>query len=107
MARIVVGTDGTESGDEAVRFAAAEAAAAGAVLEIVTVWPEPDTVTLGKIGAPQYVNRDPGEGTAEHCSRTPRRSRPPSPPTSRSTPCRWPATRWKCCATPRPTPTCS
>jgi nucleotide-binding universal stress UspA family protein len=66
MARIVVGTDGTESGDEAVRFAASEAAAAGAVLEIVTVWPEPDTVTLGKIGAPQYVNAEPGAGTAAH-----------------------------------------
>ena len=66
MARIVVGTDGTESGDEAVRFAASEAAAAGAVLEIVTVWPEPDTVTLGKIGAPQYVNAEPGAGTATH-----------------------------------------
>ena len=66
MARIVVGTDGTEGSDEAVRFAAAEASAAGAVLEIVTVWPEPDTVTLGAVGAPQYVNREPGEGTAEH-----------------------------------------
>ncbi len=66
MARIVVGTDGTAGGDEAVRFAAAEAAAAGAVLEIVTVWPEPDTVTLGAVGAPQYVNREPGQGTAQH-----------------------------------------
>ena len=47
MARIVVGTDGSESGDEAVRFAAAEAASRGALLEIVHVWPEPDTVTLG------------------------------------------------------------
>jgi nucleotide-binding universal stress UspA family protein len=66
MARIVVGTDGTAGGDEAVRFAAAEAAAAGAVLEIVTVWEEPDTVSPGAVGAPQYVNREPGEGSAEH-----------------------------------------
>ncbi len=65
MARIVVGTDGSRGGDESVRFAAAEAAAAGAVLEIVNVWPEPDTVSPGAIGAPQYVNREPGEGSAE------------------------------------------
>jgi nucleotide-binding universal stress UspA family protein len=65
MARIVVGTDGSASGDEAVRFAAAEAASRGALLEIVHVWPEPDTVSPGRIGAPQYVNRKPGEGDAE------------------------------------------
>lgn len=66
MVRIVVGTNGTAGGDEAVRFAAAEAAAAGAVLEIVTVWAEPHTVSAGAVGAPQYVNREPGEGSAEH-----------------------------------------
>ena len=65
MARIVVGTDGSASGDEAVRFAAAEAAASGALLEIVHVWPEPATVSPGAVGAPQYVNRKPGEGDAE------------------------------------------
>src|SRR6476469_867491 len=65
MARIVVGTDGSASGDEAVRFAAAEAASRGALLEIVHVWKEPDTVSPGRIGAPQYVNRKPGEGDAE------------------------------------------
>jgi nucleotide-binding universal stress UspA family protein len=65
MARIVVGTDGSASGDEAVRFAAAEAATSGALLEIVHVWPEPSTVNAGAVGAPQYVNRKPGEGDAE------------------------------------------
>jgi nucleotide-binding universal stress UspA family protein len=65
MARIVVGTDGTTGGDEAVRFAALEAAAAGALLEIVHVWPEPSTVSPGAVGAPTYVNREPGEGGAE------------------------------------------
>ena len=65
MARIVVGTDGSASGDEAIRFAAVEAAASGAVLEIVHVWPEPPTVTSGAVGAPQYVNSKPGEGNAE------------------------------------------
>jgi len=65
MARIVVGTDGSANGDEAVRFGAAEAAASGALLEIVHVWKEPDTVSPGRIGAPQYVNTKPGEGDAE------------------------------------------
>jgi nucleotide-binding universal stress UspA family protein len=65
MARIVVGTDGSTSGDEAVRFAASEAAAAGAVLEIIHVWPEPSTVSPGAVGAPQYVNKEPGERSAE------------------------------------------
>lgn len=65
MARIVVGTDGSTSGDEAVRFAASEAAAAGALLEIVHAWPEPATVSPGAIGAPQHVNTAPGSGAAE------------------------------------------
>jgi nucleotide-binding universal stress UspA family protein len=65
MARIVVGTDGSASGDEAVRFAAAEAASMGALLEIIHVWPEPATVNPGAVGAPQAVNRKPGEGDAE------------------------------------------
>lgn len=65
MARIVVGTDGSASGDEAVRFAASEAAAAGALLEIVHVWPEPSTVNPGAVGAPQQVNLKPGERGAE------------------------------------------
>src|SRR3954463_16661320 len=65
MARIVVGTDGSEHADEAVRFAAAQAAAAGALLEIVYVYDEPSTVNPGRIGAPQYHNAKPVEGDAE------------------------------------------
>ncbi len=65
MGRIVVGTDGSASGDEAVRFAAGEAAASGASLEIIHVWPEPATVSPGAVGAPQAVNRKPGERDAE------------------------------------------
>lgn len=65
MGRIVVGTDGSASSDEAVRFAAAEAKAAGALLEIVHSSEEPNTVNPGKIGAPLVVNAEPIDGSAE------------------------------------------
>jgi nucleotide-binding universal stress UspA family protein len=65
MARIVVGTDGSDNAAPAVRFAAALAAGGGALLEIVYVYDEPATVNPGRIGAPQYHNTEPVEGNAE------------------------------------------
>lgn len=65
MARIVVGTDGSDSAAPAVRFAAGQAAGGGALLEIVHVYDEPSTVSPGRIGAPQYHNTKPVEGDAE------------------------------------------
>jgi nucleotide-binding universal stress UspA family protein len=65
MARIVVGTDGSEHANEAVRFAAAQAAGGDALLEIVYVYDEPASVNPGRIGAPQYHNTTPVEGDAE------------------------------------------
>jgi hypothetical protein len=56
MARIVVGTDGNDRSADAVRFAAAQAAGGGALLEIVYVYDEPATVNPGAVGAPQYHN---------------------------------------------------
>jgi nucleotide-binding universal stress UspA family protein len=65
MARIVVGTDGNDRSADAVRFAAAQAAGGGALLEIVYVYDEPATVNPGAVGAPQYHNAKPFEGDAE------------------------------------------
>jgi nucleotide-binding universal stress UspA family protein len=65
MARIVVGTDGSEHADEAVRFAAAQAAGGDALLEIVYVYDEPASVNPGRVGAPQYHNVEPVVEKAE------------------------------------------
>ncbi len=64
MARIVVGTDGSEHANEAVRFAAAQAGG-DALLEIVYVYDEPASVNPGRIGAPQYHNTAPVVEEAE------------------------------------------
>ena len=94
MARIVVGTDGSANGDEAVRFAAAEAAASGALLEIVHVWTEPDTVTPGEDRGAAVREPQARRGRRRGDRRARRRpSPPPWHPTSRSRTPRWPATR--------------
>ena len=47
MRRIVVGIDGSKSGDEALRFALEEARLRGAALRIITVWSTPSAAYVG------------------------------------------------------------
>ena len=106
MARIVVGTDGSDSAAPAVRFAAGQAAGGGALLEIVHVYDEPSTVSPGRIGAPQYHNTKPVEGDAERIVNQAAELAKSVAPDVEIEPSRWRATRSRCCATPAPTPTC-
>jgi nucleotide-binding universal stress UspA family protein len=68
MARVVVGTDGSEAADEAVRFAAIEARSLGATLSVIHAWPEPDAVSPGLVGRPRAVNESPAYGEAANCT---------------------------------------
>jgi nucleotide-binding universal stress UspA family protein len=64
---IVVGVDGSPGSDEAVRFAAREAALRDAVLRMVTVWHVP-TAAYGGVGVAVVDPGDEYEQEAERCA---------------------------------------
>ncbi len=64
MGRIVVGIDGSKSGDEALRFAIEEARLRGAALRIVTVWSTPSAAYAGMAYVPTFDLREAEEQAA-------------------------------------------
>ncbi len=64
MGRIVVGLDGSKSGDEALRFALEEARLRSAALRIVTVWSTPSAAYAGMAYVPTFDLREAEEQAA-------------------------------------------
>ena len=64
MSLIVVGIDGSKSGDEALRFALEEARLRGATLRIVTVWSTPTAAYAGMAYVPTFDMRGAEEQAA-------------------------------------------
>ena len=64
MSLIVVGIDGSKSGDEALRFALEEARLRGATLRIVTVWSTPTAAYAGMAYVPTFDLRGAEEQAA-------------------------------------------
>lgn len=64
MRRIVVGIDGSKSGDEALRFALEEARLRGAALRIITVWSTPSAAYAGMAHVPTFDLREAEEQAA-------------------------------------------
>ena len=64
MSLIVVGIDGSKSGDEALRFALEEARLRGATLRIVTVWSTPTAAYAGMAYVPTFDLREAEEQAA-------------------------------------------
>jgi nucleotide-binding universal stress UspA family protein len=64
MSLIVVGIDGSQSAETALRFALEEARLRGATLRIVTVWSTPSTVYTGMVYVPTFDLREVEEQAA-------------------------------------------
>jgi nucleotide-binding universal stress UspA family protein len=61
MKTIVVGVDGSESAEEALEFAAEEAALRGATLRIVSAWDVPPVLTPGALYGTDVIEAFPKE----------------------------------------------